>query len=278
MKILITGGTGFVGSALTARLLELGHEVTVIGSSSTCRLAGHANLKYISADTTKPGDWQRRVADQDALINLTGRTVFHLWTESYKKSIHDSRILTTRNLVAALPERTEVVLLSTSAAGYYGDGGEAEKTETSACGSDFLARVCRDWEAEADKAAVKGARVVLHALRRGARQGRRRHGDHEAPVSAGTWRPDRQRQPVVSLDPPRRPHRRDPLSAHRRGVPAAPSTLPPRRRCGRRTLPGSWARPCTGRPSCRRRPLSCGWSWASSAPPCSRARRSCPGP
>ncbi len=160
MKILITGGTGFVGSALTARLLELGHAVTVIGSSRTCRLPGHANLSYVSADTTKPGGWQQRVADQDALINLTGRTVFHLWTESYKKSIYDSRILTTRNLVAALPERTDAVLLSTSAAGYYGDGGETELTETSACGSDFLARVCRDWEAEADKAAVKGARVV----------------------------------------------------------------------------------------------------------------------
>ena len=160
MKILITGGTGFVGSALTARLLELGHEVTIIGSSRVCRLPGRAQLAYISADTTKPGDWQQQVAGQDALINLTGRTVFHLWTESYKKSIYNSRILTTRNLVAALPERSDAVLLSTSATGYYGDGGEAELTEASACGSDFLARVCRDWEAEAEKATVKGARVV----------------------------------------------------------------------------------------------------------------------
>ena len=161
MKILITGGTGFVGSALSQRLLEMGHQVTVIGSSSRCRLTPHPQLAYVSADTTRPGDWQQRVTEQDALINLTGRSVFNLWTESYKKSMYDSRVLTTRNLVAALPATTEAVLLSTSAAGYYGDGGETEKTETSGPGDDFLAHICRDWEAEAGKAAEKGARVVL---------------------------------------------------------------------------------------------------------------------
>jgi len=161
MKILLTGGTGFVGSALSQRLLEMGHEVTVIGSSSRCRLNAHPQLTYVSADTTRPGDWQERVAEQDALINLTGRSIFNLWTENYKKAMYDSRILTTRNLVAALPATTEAVLLSTSAAGFYGDGGETEKTETSGPGTDFLAQVCRDWEAEANKASSKGARVVL---------------------------------------------------------------------------------------------------------------------
>jgi uncharacterized protein (TIGR01777 family) len=161
MKILITGGTGFVGSGLSQRLLELGHEVTVIGSSSHCRLAAHPHLSYISADTTRTGDWQQRVAEQDGLINLAGRSIFNLWTASYKEAIYNSRILTTRNLVAALPANTNAVLLSTSAAGYYGDGGETEKTETSGNGDDFLARVCRDWEQEAGKAAEKGARVVL---------------------------------------------------------------------------------------------------------------------
>lgn len=161
MKILITGGTGFVGGAVTRRLLEMGHAVTVIGSSRQCRLPAHDQLVYVSADTTRPGDWQQLVPEQEALINLTGRSVFNLWTESYKKAIYDSRILTTRNLVAALPERSEAVLLSTSAAGFYGDGGEVEKLETMGPGNDFLAQVCRDWEGEAHKAAAKGARVVL---------------------------------------------------------------------------------------------------------------------
>ncbi len=161
MKILITGGTGFVGSGVSQRLLELGHKVTVIGSSRSCRLAAHPQLTYISADTTRPGPWQQEVAKQDGLVNLAGRSVFNLWTPAYKESIYNSRILTTRNLVAALPANTETVLLSTSAAGFYGDGGETEKTETSASGNDFLAQVCRDWEAEANKATAKGARVAL---------------------------------------------------------------------------------------------------------------------
>ena len=160
MNILITGGSGFVGSALSARLLEQGHRVVVIGSSRECRLKPHPQLSYIAADTTRPGDWQRHVGEQDALINLTGRSVFNLWTQSYKQAIYNSRILTTRNLVDALPAQSSTVLLNASAAGYYGDGGEQEKTETSTQGQEFLAQVCHDWETEAAKAAAKGARVV----------------------------------------------------------------------------------------------------------------------
>jgi uncharacterized protein (TIGR01777 family) len=161
MKILITGGTGFVGSALSKRLLEEGHEVTVIGSSGRCRLEGQPHLTCLAADTTRAGDWQQRVADQEVLINLAGRSVFGLWKESYKKSIYESRVLTTKNLVAALPDTSKAVLLSASAAGYYGDSGETEITESSPNGDDFLAHVCRDWEKEAGKAAEKGARVAL---------------------------------------------------------------------------------------------------------------------
>lgn len=161
MKILITGGTGFVGTALTNKLLELGHEVTAIGSRSTCRLQSNERFIYISADTTRPGDWQQAVAGQDALINLAGRSVFNLWTTAYKAKIRDSRILTTSNLVAALPETTQTVLISASAAGYYGNGGEEEKAESAAVGNDFLAQVCNDWEAAAMKASQKGARVAI---------------------------------------------------------------------------------------------------------------------
>ena len=161
MKILITGGTGFVGTALSKRLLEEQHEVTVIGSSGRSRLQGHPNLTCLAADTTQAGDWQQRVAEQEALINLAGRSVFSLWTEKYKQAIHDSRILTTRNLVAALPESSQAVLLSASAAGYYGNSGESEVTEKSPNGDDFLARVCHDWEKEAVNAAEKGARVAV---------------------------------------------------------------------------------------------------------------------
>jgi len=161
MKVFITGGTGFVGSALTARFLELGHEVSITGSSSQCRLPAHPQLTYISADTTQPGPWQQQAADHQVFVNLAGRSVFNLWTRAYKEKIYDSRILTTRNLVNAMPTSSETVLLSASAAGYYGNGGENEKRETAARGDDFLARVCDDWETEARKAEQKGARVAL---------------------------------------------------------------------------------------------------------------------
>ncbi len=164
MKIFITGGAGFVGSALTTRFLELGHEVSITGTSTQCRLPAHPQLTYISADTTQPGPWQEQAADHHIFINLAGRSVFNLWTKSYKEKIYASRILTTRNLVEAMPTRSDTVLLSASAAGYYGNGGDQEKRETAPKGNDFLAEVCDDWEAEARKAEHKGARVALLRL------------------------------------------------------------------------------------------------------------------
>ena len=102
MKILITGGTGFVGSAMAQALHAQGHVVTVIGSSGkSCRRhQALAGLNCITADTTRPGPWQDAVASQDALINLAGKSVFTLWTKAAKAAILDSRIETTRNLVA----------------------------------------------------------------------------------------------------------------------------------------------------------------------------------
>ncbi len=164
MKILITGGTGFVGSALTKSLLKLNHEITIISSRSKSNLEDHVKLRHLIADTTKEGDWQKHVSTMDVIINLAGRSVFHLWTEKYKKDIWNSRIQTTRNLVAAMEEGTNTVLLSASAAGYYGEGSEVEKRETAGSGDDFLAKVCKQWENEAFAAQKKGARVATMRL------------------------------------------------------------------------------------------------------------------
>ena len=75
MKILVTGGTGFVGSALTKQLLELGHDVTAIGTSRQCRLPGHPHLSYRAADTTLPGPWQQQVAE----IKLSAAAVQYVY-------------------------------------------------------------------------------------------------------------------------------------------------------------------------------------------------------
>ncbi len=161
MNVVITGGSGFVGTHLSNHLLEAGHRVTAIGTRSTFDLIDHPNFAYVSADTTQPGQWQEVVSDGDWIFNLAGRTIFQRWSRRYKQQIYDSRILTTRHLVAALPDQGRPVLVSTSAVGYYGDRGEEALTESSMPGHDFLADLAKDWEAEAITAKSKGARVVV---------------------------------------------------------------------------------------------------------------------
>ena len=161
MKIFITGGTGFVGTHLSRVCVDAGHEVTVVGSRSLSARAGSSPINRITADTTRPGAWQADAAAADLIFNLAGRNIFQRWTRKTKRRIYDSRILTTRNLVAALPADSRSVLISTSAVGYYGDCGDSELNEDSPAGNDFLADLARDWEHEALKAEARGMRVVL---------------------------------------------------------------------------------------------------------------------
>ncbi len=161
MKISITGASGFVGTYLAHVLLDQGHIVTGIGTSKTGPHAATGGFNWISADTTRTGDWQESVTEADVIINLTGKNIFDYWTDRCKSQIYHSRILTTRHVVAALPENNRTVLLNTSAIGYYGDCEEALLTEDQGAGDDFLASVCKAWEKEAVKARNTGCRVIL---------------------------------------------------------------------------------------------------------------------
>ncbi|SMC20291.1 hypothetical protein SAMN02746041_00866 [Desulfacinum hydrothermale DSM 13146] len=160
MQVLITGGLGFVGTQLSQRLLKAGHQVTVVDHAPHPHPRTPTQVCYVSADTTRPGSWQEAIAGHDAVINLAGASIFRRWNAKTKELIYNSRILTTRNVVDALPSTSAVHLLNASAVGYYGPHGDAFLQEEDPPGSDFLARVCVDWEAEAAKAADKGARVV----------------------------------------------------------------------------------------------------------------------
>ena len=161
MKILITGGSGFVGSNLSDYLLSQGHRVIAVARSPDQHRIRDENYAYISADTTQAGDWQKALADVDAVVNLAGASIFKRWRASYKQQIYDSRILTTRNVVAALPPGKNITLASASGAGYYGDRGDDILKEDEKPGDDFLAGVSVDWEKEAMQAAQKGVRVVV---------------------------------------------------------------------------------------------------------------------
>jgi hypothetical protein len=160
MKIFITGGSGFVGTNLSFYLLEKGHSIIAVGTSLSHKVISHENFRYISADTTKKGAWQDALKDVDAVINLAGKNIFKLWSDNYKKQIYKSRILTTRNLVEAMPDKKDTILCSTSAAGYYGDRADEVLKEDSLPGYNFLAKVCIDWEKEAFQAQAKGIRVA----------------------------------------------------------------------------------------------------------------------
>ena len=162
MKVFMTGGTGFIGTSLSKRLIAEGHSVTVLTHETKEPALKMQGLSYLHGNPTVRGEWQKAVPEHDVIINLAGASIFSRWTEEQKKILRSSRILTTRNLVDALPQDAKhVTFFSTSAVGYYGFHQDEELIESSPAGTDFLARLARDWESEAMNAQTKGARVVI---------------------------------------------------------------------------------------------------------------------
>ena len=163
MKVFMTGGTGFVGTTLARELTARGHSVTVLMRKVESGVSLPPGAISLEGDPTIRGAWQERVPEHEVFINLAGASIFTRWTDEAKRAIRESRILTTRHLVEALAPRKgrETHLFSTSGAGYYGYHEDEELTEESPPGTDFLAMLSREWEAEAVKATEHGVRVVL---------------------------------------------------------------------------------------------------------------------
>lgn len=164
MRIFLTGATGFLGRPLVQRLAEGGHPCTVLsrGDADPWR---HPHVRLLRGDPTRPGEWLREVTRADAVINLAGAPIvrpLERWTADRKRRLRESRILTTRQLAAALRDAppADRVLVSGSAIGYYGPQNDTELDEAAPAGADFLAGLAREWEREA-LAAADVARVVL---------------------------------------------------------------------------------------------------------------------
>ncbi|MBY0121857.1 TIGR01777 family oxidoreductase [Bacillus sp. S/N-304-OC-R1] len=162
MKIALTGGTGFVGRALTEELIKNGHEIFILTRNTSTR-KNTDNITYIS--WLNEGDHPEETLEGiEVIINLAGESINSgRWTESRKKSILKSRISATKEVLRILEklEQKPSVLINASAIGYYGTSQTKTFTEDSSDkGTDFLAQTVQRWEAEALKAKEMGIRTV----------------------------------------------------------------------------------------------------------------------
>ena len=163
MHVFITGGTGFLGRALTNKLLAEGHSVTILTRSRDVRRDYSPALSYVVGNPVQPGEWQKEIAKHEVVINLAGASIFRRWSKESKKILRSSRIKTTRNIVAGLAARKgqPTTLLNGSAVGYYGfKDDDQEINEAGGNGNDFLAELTRDWEAAAHEAEQYDVRVI----------------------------------------------------------------------------------------------------------------------
>lgn len=165
MRVVVSGGSGFIGRAVIERLLLRGDSVTALTRHVTSDLRQHERLRWAAWDPEREGDWQRELRGHDALVHLAGSpAVGRRFTDEARRDIMDSRVVSTRLLVEGLgklgPSECPRVFVCASGTGFYGPCGDDEVDEFAEAGRDFLAQVCVEWEDAARSADRYGVRVV----------------------------------------------------------------------------------------------------------------------
>jgi uncharacterized protein (TIGR01777 family) len=170
MKIVIAGGSGFLGRALAARLDADGHDVVVLTrrpadpSGRVRRVVWQPDGSAPPADAGQPTGWAREIEGADAVVNLAGEGIAdRRWTAARKRALLESRTHSTRSLVVAIraASRRPRTFIQASGVGYYGVAGDEVIDESSPPGSDFLAGLCMNWEAEARAVEALGCRLAI---------------------------------------------------------------------------------------------------------------------
>jgi len=166
MRVIILGGTGLIGQALAASLHADGHEIIVLSRSPYQDTELPAGVKIEHWDTKTAYGWGEHANGAGAIVNLAGASIAgdgffpSKWTDERKKIITESRVNAGKAIVEAV-EQARVkpgVLIQSSAVGYYGTHGTEEITEDHPPGDDFLAEVCKDWEASTEAVEAMGVR------------------------------------------------------------------------------------------------------------------------
>jgi uncharacterized protein (TIGR01777 family) len=163
MKVLVAGGSGLIGSALTRSLLGDGHEVWVL-TRDPRRARLSENVHGLSWDGLTPAGWGKYVSEMDVVVNLAGATIASWpWTMARKQRILQSRVNAGAALTKAIDEAKPrpQVLVQASGVGYYGPCGVEVVTEDTPPGDDFFAEIAQQWEASSRLVDVLGVRRVI---------------------------------------------------------------------------------------------------------------------